>query len=242
MVVDSLVELQRHIHNYVDFHKGVFLDRSQVAPLFYGLFDSVVRFSRGTGFIIRHDNDRSVFVSAGHCLDMSDCENSVRFVHLPGNEQVQLLRSLQIPPFIRLSSHEYRDLFVSLFPNSTSSLEKYLMDPAIFSHALLPRLGDLCFTIGYPVAYLKSHRLRGPVLSAGVIKGFSLYEQHVVHTARVEPGCSGSPLFNIRGEVIGINTHKLIPKSKVAQYDDVESSKEVDTACSLAETMTGFKV
>lgn len=81
------------------------------------------------------------------------------------------------------------------------------------------RVGEFVFAIGNPV---DSYQLYGSV-SYGILSGLNRemnidgYVNSYLQTdAAVNPGNSGGPLFNIRGEVIGMTTAKTI----VAGYDD----------------------
>jgi serine protease Do len=67
------------------------------------------------------------------------------------------------------------------------------------------RVGDWAVAIGNPFGLAQS-------VSAGIISaldrniGASQYDQFLQTDAAINPGNSGGPLFNLRGEVVGINT------------------------------------
>lgn len=82
--------------------------------------------------------------------------------------------------------------------------------PAKIAHSILPRTGEPVFAIGHP-------GLGGTVLAhtltQGIISSDSREIQGVTYiqtTAPVNPGNSGGPLFNMRGEVIGMVTLKAM--------------------------------
>lgn len=63
------------------------------------------------------------------------------------------------------------------------------------------RVEDRVRAIGYPMG---SH---GPKISSGEYAGF----EHLLQiTAPISPGNSGGPLFNSKGEVVGVNTAKVV--------------------------------
>ena len=71
------------------------------------------------------------------------------------------------------------------------------------------KLGDKIFTIGYPASHLLG---KSPKYSEGVInsiKGISDNPAYFQISVPIQPGNSGGPLFNVRGEVIGITTSSL---------------------------------
>ena len=71
------------------------------------------------------------------------------------------------------------------------------------------KLGDKIFTIGYPASHLLG---KSPKYSEGVInsiKGISDNPAYFQISVPIQPGNSGGPLFNERGEVIGITTSSL---------------------------------
>jgi serine protease Do len=61
--------------------------------------------------------------------------------------------------------------------------------------------GDKVYAIGNPVVLRNS-------VAAGILSGFT--QKYIKTDARIYPGNSGGPLVNSKGEVIGINTFKLI--------------------------------
>lgn len=66
----------------------------------------------------------------------------------------------------------------------------------------MPRVGEECFAIGNPRGLTQT-------LSTGVISGYRGEERLIQTTAEITHGSSGGPLFNRRGEVIGITTKGL---------------------------------
>ncbi len=70
------------------------------------------------------------------------------------------------------------------------------------------RIGDAVFAIGNPFGF--GHTVTSGLLSAkGRTIGEGPYDNFLQTDAAINPGNSGGPLFNIKGEVIGINTALL---------------------------------
>jgi serine protease Do len=68
------------------------------------------------------------------------------------------------------------------------------------------RDGDAVFAIGNPLGLERS-------VSQGIVSKHNRAEEGMVYiqtTAQINPGNSGGPLFNNRGEVIGVNTWKIM--------------------------------
>ncbi len=63
----------------------------------------------------------------------------------------------------------------------------------------MPRIGEECFAIGNPCGLTQT-------LSTGVVSGYRGPERLIQTTTEITHGSSGGPLFNRRGEVIGITT------------------------------------
>ena len=67
------------------------------------------------------------------------------------------------------------------------------------------RIGDWVFAIGNP--YGLEHTVTAGIVSAkGRVIGSGPYDNFIQTDASINPGNSGGPLFNLSGEVIGINT------------------------------------
>lgn len=67
------------------------------------------------------------------------------------------------------------------------------------------RVGDWVIAIGNPFGF--GHTVTAGIVSAkGRIIGAGPYDDFIQTDASINPGNSGGPLFNLRGEVVGINT------------------------------------
>lgn len=85
------------------------------------------------------------------------------------------------------------------------------------------RIGDWVFAIGNP--YGLEHTVTAGIVSAkGRVIGSGPYDNFIQTDASINPGNSGGPLFNLEGEVIGINT------AIVAQAHGIGFAIPVNTA------------
>jgi len=82
--------------------------------------------------------------------------------------------------------------------------------PVKFGDSDKSRIGDWVIAIGNPFGF-------GGTVTSGIISarnreiGLSRYEDYIQTDASINQGNSGGPLFNLNGEVIGINTAILAP-------------------------------
>jgi S1-C subfamily serine protease len=78
------------------------------------------------------------------------------------------------------------------------NLENEFINPLKISK-VNPKIGEECFTIGNP-------RGLNQTISKGIISGYRSEERLIQTTTEITHGSSGGPLFNNKGEVIGITT------------------------------------
>ena len=80
-----------------------------------------------------------------------------------------------------------------------------LLLPVKFGDSDKARIGDWVIAIGNPFGF-------GGTVTSGIISarnreiGLSRYEDYIQTDASINQGNSGGPLFNLNGDVIGINT------------------------------------
>tara|TARA_E500000331_G_scaffold355012_1_gene409482 strand:- start:764 stop:1933 length:1170 start_codon:yes stop_codon:yes gene_type:complete len=78
------------------------------------------------------------------------------------------------------------------------------ISPAAFCYGPLPSMGEKLFAVGNPLDM-------GVTVTRGIVSGVkgSGFEQMIITDASINSGNSGGPLFNYRGEVIGVATSKI---------------------------------
>lgn len=166
--------------NLPDFPEGSPLER------FNELFGDAPRIanSLGSGFII---NPSGIVVTNDHVIDEAD-EIEITLVdgrtlpaELVGRDPVTDIAVLQI----------------------VSANEDF---PAVaFGESDAARVGDWVFAIGNPFG-LGGSLTQGVISARGRDVGFGRYDDYIQTDVAINTGNSGGPLFNMDGDVIGVNT------------------------------------
>lgn len=140
--------------------------------------------SLGSGFVI--DGENGIIITNNHVIEDAD-EITVNF-----NDGTKLSAKL-------LGSDEKTDLAVlQVEPKST-------LDSVKFGSSEVLRVGDWVMAIGNPFGL-------GGTVTAGIVSARNRdinsgpYDNFIQTDAAINRGNSGGPLFNMDGEVIGINT------------------------------------
>lgn len=153
--------------------------------------------SSGTGFVYKKDNDKAYIITNCHVVSGA---SSVKIVNM-NNESVEAKV---------LGSDEYEDVAVLQIDAN------YALAVAEIGKSDDMKLGDTVFTVGTPVgsAYMGTVTkgiLSGKDRKVTVSLDNGSYVMNVMQTdAAINPGNSGGPLCNINGQVIGVNSLKLV--------------------------------
>lgn len=177
-----------------------------VAPAVNKVYDSVVTVlnygnqlqATGTGFVYKTDDKYGYILTNNHVISGS------KKIEVTNTEKVTVEATL-------LGSDEYADLAVLRVDKS------FVLQVATLGSSTDSEIGDTVIAIGTPVdvKYAGSvtkgiisgkNRMVNVTLDSG---GEFMMEVIQTNTA-INPGNSGGPLVNINGEVIGINTLKLV--------------------------------
>ncbi len=154
--------------------------------------------SSGSGFVYKKDDKYGYILTNHHVI-----EDNERLVITMANDK-------QVEGTV-LGSDEYLDLAVVRIDKSA------VVEVATIGSSEETNLGDTVVTVGSPVGY----EYRGTV-TRGTLSGKNRMVEVSVKSvndfvmkvlqidAAINPGNSGGPLVNIKGEVIGINSLKLI--------------------------------
>lgn len=199
--------------------------------------------SIGSGFVYKLDNKYGYILTNYHVVKDSD---SITIIDSKGEEFTAKL----------LGYDELMDLAVLSTDKDTITLVASLSSSSI-------NIGDTVFTVGSP----EGTQYKGTV-TKGIVSGLNRevkmnlgneeYIMNVMQTdAAINPGNSGGPLVNINGEVIGINSLKIvqneiegmgfaIPIEEVMLYTDrLEQGKEIKRpyiGLELKNTMSGIVI
>ena len=152
----------------------------------------------GTGFIYKKDDKNGYIITNNHVISGA---TSVKVVNMNDDKVDAKI----------LGSDEYEDIAVLSIDVS------YVTDVAKIGSSESAKIGDTVFTVGTPVG----SEYKGTV-TKGILSGKdrtvdvqldngSAYVMQVLQTdAAINPGNSGGPICNISGEVIGVNSLKLV--------------------------------
>lgn len=170
------------------------------------VYDSVVTIQNydnvlsaiGTGFVYKTDDNYGYILTNNHVVRGA---KKIKVVNTQGEEVEATL----------MGSDEYADLAVLRVEKN------FVLQVAKFGDSTTLEIGDSVFTVGTPV----SITYQGSV-TKGIISGLDRqvtvdlesggkFMMEVIQTnAAINPGNSGGPLVNLKGEIVGINTLKLV--------------------------------
>lgn len=170
------------------------------------IYDSVVlietytnnkQVSSGTGFVYKKDDKNGYIITNHHVIDGA---TTVKVTNIEGQTVEAKV----------LGSDEYADIAV-LSVEASSVLQVAEIGKSSDSN-----IGDTLFTIGSPLGadYMGTVTkgiLSGKDRTVSVSLSSGSFIMEVLQTdAAINPGNSGGPLVNINGEVIGVNSIKLV--------------------------------
>lgn len=186
----------------------VTITENSIADAVNKIYDAVVvveaskegkQISTGTGFVYKTKDNVAYILTNNHVIDNSD---DINIIYSDGsNTNAQIV-----------GKETYSDIAVLQVAKST------ILSVAELGNSKDVKIGDTLFTVGTPLG----KKYQGTV-TKGILSGkdrlveVSLsgnvtdYIMRVLQTdAAINPGNSGGPLVNINGEVIGINSLKLV--------------------------------
>ncbi len=152
----------------------------------------------GTGFVYKKDDKTGYIITNNHVISGA---GSIKVVNM-NNETVEATV---------LGSDEYEDIAVLAID------VKNVLAVAEIGSSEEASIGDTVFTVGSPVGSEYMGTVTKGILSGKdrtvdvSLDNGSAYIMQVLQTdAAINPGNSGGPICNINGEVIGVNSLKLV--------------------------------
>lgn len=154
--------------------------------------------SIGTGFVYKTDDNYGYILTNNHVV------SGARKIKVTNNQDVTV-------DAVVLGSDEYVDLAVLQVDKS------FVLQVATLGDSTILEIGDTVFTVGTPVSVTYAGSVTKGIISGKnrtvtvTLDNGSHFMMEVMQTnAAINPGNSGGPLVNIKGEVVGINTLKLV--------------------------------
>ena len=149
--------------------------------------------SSGTGFAYKKDDDYGYVITNHHVIDGAD---QVKVTTIDGNEVEAKV----------LGSDEYSDIAVLSIDVKAVTLV------ATIGNSSDLFLGDTLFTVGSPLGKEYMGTVTKGILSGNnrTVTTENTVMEVLQTDAAINPGNSGGPLCNINGEVIGVNSLKLV--------------------------------
>ncbi len=112
-------------------------------------------------------------------------------------------------------------------------------DPAVLGDSDKIRVGDWVIAVGNPFGL--GHTVTAGIISAkGRIIGAGPYDDFLQTDAAINPGNSGGPLFNINGEVVGINTAIVARGQGIGFAIPINMAKELLPQLKKGEIIRGW--
>ncbi len=148
--------------------------------------------------------------------------------------------------YVRVNDKDYSAKIIGADPLSDLAVlkidSKDTFIPVEFGNSDKARIGDWVIAIGNPFGL-------GGTVTAGIISarnrsiGLSRYEDYIQTDASINSGNSGGPLFNLNGDVIGINTAILGQSGSIGIGFAIPSNsaqKVIDQLIQFGETKRGW--
>ncbi len=170
------------------------------AVVFVRTYQSEQAVATGTGFVYKQDDKYDYIMTNQHVVS--------------GGDSVKIITSKDVTlDATILGGDSYIDIAVLRVEKNDG------LTVASLGNSETAKLGDFVFTIGSPLGYeyrgsITTGHLSGKDRMISVSTTSSSSEDWVMRVlqtdAAINPGNSGGPLLNINGEVIGINSMKLV--------------------------------
>ena len=180
----------------------------------------------GSGFVYKKDNKYGYIMTNNHVVEDAD-------------EVIVTLSNGEDVPATVLGTDSYMDVAVLRID------EDKVLQVAEIGDSTESKLGDTVFTVGTPVSTEYAGTVTKGIISGEnreitVTNNGSEYMMEAIQIdASINPGNSGGPLVNINGEVIGVNSVKLVESSvegmgfaipievAMSQVEKLENGKEI---------------
>lgn len=167
------------------------------AVVYIEAYQNNKKIGSGTGFVYKKDSENGYIITNNHVIEKA---TSVKITNNSG----------QTVDATVLGKDEYADIAVLSMPLDA------VMSVASIGDSTALELGDTLFTVGSPLGIdymgtVTKGILSGKDRTVEVSLSNGEFLMEVIQTdAAINPGNSGGPLCNVNGEVIGVNSLKLV--------------------------------
>lgn len=208
VVIYYIPEREKIIEVEKTTEQVIISESDTIAPAVNLVYDSVVTVSNyansssasslGTGFVYKTDDEYGYILTNNHVV------SGAKKIKVTNTQDVTVEATL-------LGSDEYVDLAVLRVDKS------FVLQVAKLGDSTNLKIGDTVFAIGTPVSVTYANSVTKGIIS-GINRTVTVtlesgtdFMMEVMQTnAAINPGNSGGPLVNMKGEVVGINTLKLV--------------------------------
>lgn len=225
----QIVEVEKQIEQII------INESDTISPSVKKIYDAVVTVSNytntlsaiGTGFVYKTDANYGYILTNNHVVE------GAKKIKVTNTQNMTVEATL-------MGSDEYVDLAVLRVEKS------FVLLTASLGSSTDLQIGDTVFTVGTPVSVSYAGSVTKGIISGTkrtvdvTLPSGSDFLMEVLQTnAAINPGNSGGPLVNMNGEVIGINTLKLV-------QDEIEGmgfSIPIEMATAVLDRLeTGTKI
>ncbi len=203
--------------NYVDLGskaEGVIKTKIQkdVTVTDKGIADGIDAVYNSVVVVENYQNNRRAGIGSGFIYDKEGYIMTNHHVIEKASELKVIMMSGETVSAKLIGSDEYADIAVIQID------KKYVNEVAKIGSSEKTKVGDTVFTIGSPMSSSYSGTVTRGILSGknrmvevSVSSNSNDWIMNVMQTdAAINPGNSGGPLCNVSGEVIGINSMKIV--------------------------------
>ncbi len=174
--------------------------------------------STGSGVIYKQDGDTYYAITNHHVIEGLEVGDSL---------EVQLSTEDNTVSAVLVGYDEYNDIAIIEFDYTSSEL--YVVE---FADKETVSVGNFVVAIGSPLGFDYYNTLTLGVVSAfrnfdAYSDGVENYVDYIQHDASINSGNSGGPLFNLSGELIGINVLKITATSDGTAVEGMEFAIEL---------------
>jgi S1-C subfamily serine protease len=110
----------------------------------------------------------------------------------------------------------------SVFDMALVRVEGLLLPPVAFAQVSEDDLGEAVVAVGYPLDLGGGATVTRGILSAVRVEGGQFTGEWIQTDAAVNPGNSGGPLVNLRGEVVGMVTWGIVQLADLAPVEGIK--------------------